>query len=341
MKTIKFIPAIALIFLLANCAQKHESSMVKEENITPTQDKTQFKSPQTNESTKSEGAAAPAQNAEQEAQDLITKDSDTQSNAFASSSVSVVSKDTTRKFIITGDIKFKAKNVIKATYNIEDITHKEGGFVTSTTLASNINYTTNTPVSVDSSMVTTHYVVSNSLIIRVPNYKLDTVLKQIAKNIDYLDHRNLKKEDVALHLLTNQLAQKRANKTQQRLASAIDKKGQKLDDIVSAEGILSSKEEQSDNAKLSNMSINDQIKYSTVNLVVYQNETIKREMIFNHKSVEPFEPSFGSKIVDSMQFGCKTIKFIFLLLVKSWAILLFVGLVFFLYKKFKKTTPKA
>ncbi len=334
MKSIKFIPAIVLMFLFANCAQKHEPKMT--DNATTTQASPPREESKSPVEKSAESAVMPNQNQLDEAQDLIKKDSDTQSNAFMPSSVAVVSKDTARKFIITGDIKFKAKNVIKATYNIEDITHKEGGFVTSTTLASNTDYITTTPVSIDSSMVTTFYTVSNTLILRIPNYKLDTALKQIAKNIDYLDHRNLKKEDVALQLLTNELAQKRANKTKQRLSNAIDKKGQKLDDIVSAEQILSNKEEQSDNAKLSNMSINDQIAYSTVSLVVYQPQTVKREMICNHKSIEPFEPSFGSKIVDSMQFGWTIIKEIFLFIVKSWAILLFVGLAFFLYRKYKK-----
>src|SRR5688572_5416462 len=38
-----------------------------------------------------------------------------------SSSAAAVSKDTSRKFIRTADLKFKVKNVIKATYRIEDI----------------------------------------------------------------------------------------------------------------------------------------------------------------------------------------------------------------------------
>ena len=339
MKPIKFIPAIVLMFLLVSCAKEQKATMSKEQ-VTTVDNQTEFKALDSIKSPQAESAVMPNQN-EDEAKKLIKEDSDTQSNAFASSSVSVVSKDTMRKFIVTGDIKFKAKNVIKATYNIEDITHKEGGFVTSTALASNIDYVTNTPVSVDSSMITTFYTVSNTLILRIPNYKLDTVLKQIAKNIDYLDHRNLKKEDVALRLLANKLAQKRADKTQQRLSSAIDKKGQKLNDIVSAEEILSNKEEQSDNAKLSNMSINDQIAYSTVSLVVYQPQTVKREMVFNHKSVEPFEPSFGSKMIDAMQFGWTIIKEIFLAFLKFWTLILLGIGGYFLYKKLKKTTPEA
>ncbi len=335
MKINQIISITTLVFLLAGCGQapRQENSKVSTKEQT-TQDKISSNEtiePQAESATN----AAPSQNAD-EAQNLIKKDSDTQSNGFAPSSVAVVSKDTTRKFIITGDIKFRAKNVIKATYNIEDITRKEGGFVTSTTLASTTEYTNTIPTSIDSSMLTTNYVVSNTLILRVPNYKLDTVLKQIAKNIDHLDFRNIKREDVALSLLANKLAQKRAAKTQQRLASAIDKKGQKLDDIVSAEQILTDKEEQSDNAKLSNMSINDQIMYSTINLVVYQLSTVKREMIFNHKSIEPYEPSFGSRAVDAVQFGWKLIKEIFLGLLKIWVLILLAVGGFFLYKKYKK-----
>ena len=335
MKNLQFISAIVLVFsllLLAGCSNQRDNAKMSDQT-TRTQEKssnnqTEAKEPQAEN-------AAPAQG-DEAAKNLIKTDSDTQSNGFAPSSVALVNKDTARKFIVTGDIRFRAKNVIKSTYNIEDITRKEGGFVTSTTLASNTDYTNTTAVSADSSMLTTHYTVSNSLILRIPNNKLDTVLKQIAKNIDHLDHRNIKKEDVALSLLANKLAQKRADKTQQRLASAIDKKGQKLDDIVSAEGILSDKEEQSDNAKLSNMSINDQIMYSTISLVVYQLQTVKREMVVNHKVIEPFEPSFGSKIADALKFSWTALQEIFLVIIRLWAFILMAVGGFFLYRKYKK-----
>ena len=65
---------------------------------------------------------------------------DSTSVALVSSSAAVVNKkDSTHKFIRTADLKFKVKSVIKSTYNIEDLTARQGGFVTYTNLSSNID----------------------------------------------------------------------------------------------------------------------------------------------------------------------------------------------------------
>lgn len=105
----------------------------------------------------------------------------------------------------TVDIKFKVKDVVSTTSIIESICNTQGGFVTYSNLVSNINNKTSIAVSVDSSVETNYYSVSNSIIIRVPNNKLDTVLKAIAINVDYLDHRIIKADDVALQIFTNKL----------------------------------------------------------------------------------------------------------------------------------------
>jgi len=69
--------------------------------------------------------------------------SDSTSNAFISSSAAVENgKDTTRRFIRTADLKFKVKSVIKSTYNIEELTSRQDGFVTYTNLTSNIDNVT-------------------------------------------------------------------------------------------------------------------------------------------------------------------------------------------------------
>ena len=135
-------------------------------------------------------------------------------------------------------MKFKVKSVIKSTYDIENITNKLGGFVTYTNLSSIINNVTTIAVSADSSLETTYYTVTNSIILRVPNTKLDTTLKEISKNIDYLDFRIIKAEDVALQILSNNLTQKRSAKNEERLTNAIDNKGKKLNETTTAEEIL-------------------------------------------------------------------------------------------------------
>jgi len=260
---------------------------------------------------------------------------DSTSNAFISSSAAVENgKDTTRRFIRTADLKFKVKSVIKSTYDIENITNRQGGFVTFTNLTSNINNVTNTAVSADSSLETTYYTVTNSITLRVPNTKLDTTLKEISNNIDYLDYRVIKAEDVALQILSNNLTQKRSAKNEERLTNAIDNRGKKLNETTVAEEILLSKQEQADNAKISNLSLTDQIKFSTINLSIYQRQTIKRELISNDKNIDAYEPSFGNKILEALKFGWDILETFIVFLTKLWGLFLFAIVVYFVYKKY-------
>jgi hypothetical protein len=132
----------------------------------------------------------------------------------ASSSAAEEPKNTNRKFLRTADIKLKVKNVANSTENIENATNKFGGFVTYTNLESNINEKTETRVSQDSILETLKYTVTNTMTIRVPSTKLDTLVKTIAKEIDFLDARLIKAEDVTLLLLSNEMARKRSSGTQ-------------------------------------------------------------------------------------------------------------------------------
>jgi hypothetical protein len=260
---------------------------------------------------------------------------DSTSNTLISSSAAVEnSKDSTRKFIRTANLKFKVKSVIKSTYDIENITGSHGGFVTYTNLASNIDNVTNIAVSADSSLETTYYTVTNSITLRVPNIQLDTTLKEIAHNIDYLDYRIIKADDVALQILSNSLTQKRSAKNEERLTNAIDNRGKKLNETTLAEEILLSKQGQADQAKISNLSLSDQVKFSTVNLLIYQRQTIKRELISNDKNIEAYEPGFGSKILDSIKFGWDMLEGGIIFLTKLWALFLFAGFVYFMYKRY-------
>jgi len=260
---------------------------------------------------------------------------DSTSNAFISSSAAVENgKDTTRRFIRTADLKFKVKSVIKSTYDIENITNRQGGFVKYTNLTSNINNVTTTAVSADSSLVTTYYTVTNSITLRVPNTKLDTTLKEISNNIDYLDFRIIKAEDVGLQILSNNLTQKRSAKNEERLTNAIDNRGKKLNETTVAEEILLSKQEQADNAKISNLSLTDQIKFSTINLSIYQRQTINRELISNDKNIDEYEPGFGTKLLDALKYGWDILETFIVFLTKLWGLFLFAIVVYFIYKKY-------
>ncbi|MEO8720804.1 MAG: DUF4349 domain-containing protein [Ginsengibacter sp.] len=260
---------------------------------------------------------------------------DSTANEFISSSAAVENgKDSTRKFIRTAELKFKVKSVVNATYAIENITNQFGGFVAFTELNSNIDNTTTTTVSADSSLETTYFTVANTMTLRVPNTQLDTTLKSIATFIDFLDYRIIKADDVALNLLANKLTQDRTKKTEKRLTTAIDNRGKKLKETTAAEELLSGKQEQSDNAKISNLSLQDQVNFSTITLSIYQRQAIKRELTSNNKNIDEYTPGFGSRIVDSFKSGWEILQNIIIFIAQMWGLILVAVVVYFLYRRF-------
>lgn len=258
------------------------------------------------------------------------------STSVISSSAAVENKNNNRKFVRTADVKFKVKNVAKSTYAIEDATTKFGGFVTYTNLQSNIHSEDRTKVSQDSTLVTTKYKVDNNITIRVPNTKMDTVIKTIAKQIHFLDYRIIKADDVSLQMLSNELAQKRSNFSEKRLANAIDSKGKKLNQVVDAEATLDAKKEQNDASKLQNLSLQDQVNFSTLTLNIYQDESIKQEMVANEKSINAYRPNIGLQIWDSVKTGWFMLEHIISFVVVLWPFALIGFLGFLGYKKFLK-----
>ncbi|ESU28274.1 hypothetical protein FLJC2902T_16220 [Flavobacterium limnosediminis JC2902] len=267
---------------------------------------------------------------------MVGETSETVSSNVVSSSAAVENKDSNRKFIRTADIKFKVKNVAQSTYVIENATTKFGGFVTYTNLQSEILERNETKVSQDSTLESIKYQVKNDITIRVPNTKLDTVIKSIAKQINYLDYRVIKADDVSLQLLANQMAQNRSGNHEKRVENAIDTKGKKLNTIIDAEENLDAKKEQNDNSKLQNLSLKDQVNFSTLTLQIYQNEAVKHEMLANEKSINAYRPHIGLMLWDSVKTGWYFLENIIAFIVQLWGFILILAGGYFVYKKYYK-----
>lgn len=275
--------------------------------------------------------------AAEETADYATTDSTAVlSGSAISSSAAVEKKDSKQKFIRTADIKFKVKNVVRSTYAIENATQKFGGFVTYTNLQSTIQNQIKTKISQDSTLETTKYSVENNITIRVPNTQLDTVIKTIAKQIDFLDFRVIKADDVSLKLLANQLSQKRSTHTEKRVEKAIDEKGKKINDIMEAENTLANQKEANDNRTIDNLSLQDQINFSTITLQLYQNETIRYETIATEKDSAAYKPNLGIQIIDALKSGWYILQAILIFFVNLWPFILISIGGFFLYKKYIK-----
>lgn len=258
----------------------------------------------------------------------------TATDSVVSSSAAIEKKGSTRKFVRTADIKFKVKNVAKSTTQIENTTTRFGGFVTYTNLQSTISDEDKIKISPDSSLVTKRFTVENAITIRVPNTQLDTVIKTIAKQINFLNYRVIKADDVTLQMLSNKMAQKRSISTQTRIATAIETKGKKLNQIITAEENLNVKKEQNDNHSLENLSLEDQVNFSTLTLQIYQDKSSFQEIIANEKSSNRYRPNIGFQIWDSLKTGWFMLETIIAFVVQLWALVLIGILGYIGYKKF-------
>lgn len=293
----KTITLTAALLLLGGCAQSTDNSGQSERKLNGPQAEVQ--------SIDESSASTPAGN---------------ETATYVPSSAAVeTGTDSSRRFIRTANLKFKVKNVIGATYDIEEIVRSHNGFVTFTEMRSNIDEVDTRAVSVDSSLEITRYTITNSLVLRVPNKLLDTTLKDIARNIDYLDYRVIKAEDVALSILEKQLTQRRAAKSEQRLSNTFNGNN-KVDPAAAAE-LQNRQDEAADNAMIETLKLNDQIAYSTIRLEIYQRQGIKREMVASIKLPEEYRPGIGSRFADSFAFGWEVIVELVLLLTKLWVFL--------------------
>lgn len=278
---------------------------------------------------------ANSENASEVTSDRTTANS-TDSTSVISSSAAVEPKNSTRKFVRTADIKFKVKNVAKSTTIIEDATTKFGGFVTYTNLQSTINEEDKTKISPDSSLVTTKFTVENNLTIRVPNTQLDTVIKTIASQIGFLNYRVIKADDVTLQMLSNKMSQKRSAGSESRMANAIDNRGKKLNQVIDAEEKLDTKKEANDSKTIENLSLQDQVNFSTLTLLIYQDQTIKQEMVANEKSTNAYRPNIGLQIWDSVKTGWFILENFLSFIVVLWPFALLGTVAFWSYKKYFK-----
>jgi len=210
-----------------------------------------------------------------------------------------------------------------------------------TNLESNTNYMEHVAVSADSTLELTHFSVSNTMTIRVPNTKLDTTLKCIAKLVDFLDHRIIKADDVAIQMFANDVTVQRIKKSGARVENDIDAKGGKLRETISSENVLENKQEQIDNALIANKFLKDKINFSTISIYIYQKQLTRKELTANVKNIEEYEPHIGLKILYSLKYGWNIFESIVLFFVKIWGLLLIALALYFLYRWNKNRKNKS
>jgi len=315
------VSSLSICILLAACGRKNNKKQApKPDN----QQQEQALFVTTDTTVTEEGFMAPSYENEK-----VRDNKSMDESAMISSIVALpFSNDTSKKFIKTAKVKFKVKNMLNATYGVEDITRHYGGYITYTSLQTEIRATEYAEISEDSMLKRTHYTVVNNITLRVPAEKLDSTLRSFTPFIDFLDYRTITAEDISLRLITNHLVQLRIKNQRVRIDKKSTARNSSLDDITNSEEVLLNRQEQADASLIENMQMMDQVKYSTIELSIYQDEKIKMETIYNPKSLNAYNSGFSYKLKRSFNKGLHGVESFILFMVQFWVLFVIAIVVF-------------
>ncbi|MBL0016964.1 MAG: DUF4349 domain-containing protein [Bacteroidetes bacterium] len=262
---------------------------------------------------------------EADGKDLVSKNN---TELMSSSAAAGNNADTSHQFIRTADVRFRVNEVRPATFAIEKITAKFGGYVAHTGLESVIDIVKHTPISDDSTLITTYYTVSNNMTLRVPAENLDSTLRSLGTLVEYLDYRRINVEDATLRILREKLAARRIAYSNRRLEKAADGSEAKLRDVAAVEEALFNKQTMADESLLRTLELKDQIELSTITLQIYQRQAWKREMVANEKNIDAYKPGFFHDLGEAIARGWQGLLTLIVGLAHLWPLLIIVlGLV--------------
>ena len=234
-----------------------------------------------------------------------------------------------KQFIKTADVNMEVKNVYESTISIEKYLKENGGFVTNSNLRSNIVSEDSYDISSEKAMLIKKYNTDNQMQVRVPTEKLGDFLQFIHKQNLFLNHRIITAEDVTANIKLAKLEEARIKKTEGNISKIKNDK----DKVQLADQNLSENNQQ----KVANFDMEDQLKYSTVDIYIKEPKTQIAEIeITNTNSIDnKYKYNFFFEAKNAMVDGYYFIQETFIFLLRFWAFFLVGGIGFYFWKKRK------
>lgn len=234
-----------------------------------------------------------------------------------------------KQFIKTADVNMEVKNVYESTISIEKYLKENGGFVTNSNLKSNIISEDSYDISSEKAMLIKKYNTDNQMQVRIPTEKLGDFLQFIHKQNLFLNHRIITAEDVTANIKLAKLEETRIKKTEGNISKIKNDK----DKVQLADQNLSENNQQ----KVANFDMEDQLKYSTVDIYIKEPKTQISEIeITNTNSIDnKYKYNFFFEAKNAIVDGYYFIQETFIFLLRLWAFFLVGGIGFYFWKKRK------
>lgn len=229
--------------------------------------------------------------------------------------------DTVPKIIKTADMQFRVKDVQQTKQQLGASIKAQGGTVIEFAINSTIQNTEKVKYSLDSLKEITAYRKEGTLVAKIPSEKLDELTNTIANMAVFVDQQAMKMDDQSIVYLANQLKVKNRVEAIAQIKKVANKKS------TNVESALDIKDDYIDK-KIENMNIDNRVKFSTITLSFYQDNTVKTLIIANDNLYD-YHPGFFQRLGLNIVDGWMYFKEVILMISKLWAMILLVLVVIF------------
>lgn len=230
------------------------------------------------------------------------------------------------KIIKTADMRFRVKDVQQAKEQLSKTIKGEGGTVAEFSIESTIQETDKVKQSTDSLKEITSYRTQGYLVAKVPSDKLDEFTNTIAKMAVFVDHQSMKMDDQSIAYLANKLKAQNRVDAIEKINKVASKKS------ANVESSLYIKDDYVDK-KIENMQIDSRVKFSTITLNFYQDNTVKT-MIVANDNLYDYRPAFINRLWLGIVNGWTIFKEIIIAISNLWMLILVGFAIFFIIKYF-------
>lgn len=237
------------------------------------------------------------------------------------------------KIVKTADMRFRVKDVQNTKEQLSKAIKAEGGAVAEFSIESSIQETDKVKQSTDSLKEITSYRTQGYLVAKVPSEKLDEFTNTIAKMAVFVDNQSMKMDDQSIAYLSNKLKAQNRVDAIEKINKVASKKS------ANVESSLYIKDDYVDK-RIENMQIDSRVKFSTITLNFYQDNTVKT-MIVANDNLYDYRPAFINRLWLGIVNGWTIFKEIIIAISNLWMLILVGIAIFFTIKYFVRKNKLA
>lgn len=238
-----------------------------------------------------------------------------------------------RKLIHTANLHAEVSNLYDATSRIESATLQLGGQVASSTMSKNLEETREERSGADSLQQFRRYAGTAVLSLRVPVARLDTLLRIIAAQTSFIDSRAMHIDDATFRHLANAL-HNRGLATGERVVA-----GASAADGLEARQYLDQRRDAAVERQVQNLRLDDDAAYASLAIELRQpDEVVVRTSADVSRLMQPGP---GQQFLLSLRQGWELLYALLLGLLSIWPLLIFIGVVAVLVRKWYRRQQPA